>query len=548
VLATYPATKIGPTWQIDEDGYYILPEFSLGWEILGWITEWLLSPDGSGDPFELTDEQARFVIWFYAIDKRGKFLNKHGVLQRLKGWGKDPLGAALCIVELAGPCRFSHWGEDGRPVGRQHRSPYVQVGAVSLEQTENTRDLFPVIIPPRTAAEFNLDVQTEIIYARGRGKLKCVASNPRTNEGGRISFFLAGETHHWVDGNGARKFYRTLRNNLKKNPDIGRFLAITNAYQPGENSVAEDIREDQQMVWDGLKKSNGFLYDSLEAHPKAPMDPEVAPYILETVMGDAWWLKAQIPEIVEGFSDQSIPLSQHRRMWFNQIVSTEESAFSIDEVEAIMDRSMTGTINDLKPGDKITLGFDGGRTDDATALVAYRLADRCLIPIQIWEKPDNVQRWEISTEDVDSMVGYCFSTYDVVAFFADMELWESYIAQWSELFREKLRVRASGRSSIGYDMRGNQKDIASLNETFIGMVRDQQIKINNHGRLRTHFLNAERRWTGGHLKFGKKGGRESARKIDGLIAATLAFKASLEFAERGAKEVKKKQPGRLYQW
>lgn len=545
-LAAYPPTAIGPTWVMDDEtGMWMLPKYTLGWAILEWAADWLTSPDGSGDPFIFTAEQARFILWYYAIDEHGEWLNTHGVLQRLKGWGKDPLGAALCIIELAGPCRFDGWNKDGTPRVKQHPAPYVQLGAVSLEQTENTRDLFQLIIPERTRRQYGLNVQTEIIYAKGRGKLKCIASNARSSEGGRVSFFLANEIHHWTPSNGGKAFFDTLLFNLEKVG--GRFLAITNAYQPGENSVLESIREDQQRVWDGMIEKNGWMYDSLEGHPAAPLDVAVAPFILEILMGDSHWLKEKIPRIVQGLTSSSIPPSRQRRMWYNQVVSTEESVFSIAELDACVDRTMTGTLADLQPGDRITLGFDGSRTDDATALVAFRLSDKCLIPIQIWERPAEAEEWTVDTEDVDSMVGFCFATYDVVAMYADMKDWESYIAQWSEQYRERLLIKASTKNSIGFDMRGNKLAIQNINETMIGMVRDAQIKLNGSGRLKTHFLNAERRWGGGYLTFGKKGGRESKRKIDALIASTLALKAGLDFAESGKNVVKKTYTRRLVQ-
>ncbi|MGZ4663214.1 MAG: hypothetical protein ACXVYB_18250 [Arthrobacter sp.] len=80
----FPPSYIGPTWQKDENGHWLLPERTLGWEILGWVAEWLTFSDGN--PFILTPEQARFVLWFYAIDERGKFSYRKAVLQRMKGW------------------------------------------------------------------------------------------------------------------------------------------------------------------------------------------------------------------------------------------------------------------------------------------------------------------------------------------------------------------------------------------------------------------------------------------------------------------------------
>lgn len=81
----FPPSYIGPTWQKTEDGKnWLLPEKTLGWEILGWVAEWLTFSDGR--PWMATPEQARFILWFYAIDHRGKFSYRKAVLQRMKGW------------------------------------------------------------------------------------------------------------------------------------------------------------------------------------------------------------------------------------------------------------------------------------------------------------------------------------------------------------------------------------------------------------------------------------------------------------------------------
>jgi hypothetical protein len=80
----FPPSYIGPTWQKDEAGNWLLPEKTLGWEVLGWVAEWLTFSDGR--PWMATPEQARFILWFYAIDHRGKFSYRKAVLQRMKGW------------------------------------------------------------------------------------------------------------------------------------------------------------------------------------------------------------------------------------------------------------------------------------------------------------------------------------------------------------------------------------------------------------------------------------------------------------------------------
>ncbi|MFE9254046.1 hypothetical protein [Streptomyces sp. NPDC006879] len=76
---------IGPTWQKTPDGMWLLPRKTLGWQIAGWSAEWLRAEDGG--PWKFTKEQLRFVLHWYAVDENGRFTNRKGVLQRMKGWG-----------------------------------------------------------------------------------------------------------------------------------------------------------------------------------------------------------------------------------------------------------------------------------------------------------------------------------------------------------------------------------------------------------------------------------------------------------------------------
>src|SRR5665647_1851491 len=107
---------IGPTWQTDANhpSKYAHPERSIGWAAQQWAFDWLRLSDG--EPWRCTEEQGRFVKWWYAVDERGRFVYRDGVFQRLKGHGKDPLGAVLCAIEFLGPCRYDANGVDDLPV------------------------------------------------------------------------------------------------------------------------------------------------------------------------------------------------------------------------------------------------------------------------------------------------------------------------------------------------------------------------------------------------------------------------------------------------
>jgi hypothetical protein len=113
---------------------------SLGGLVGNWIQEHVAIPDGErmGEPFRLTDDQWAFVLRFYALNERGEFIHRRGGMYvRPAKQGKSPLAAAVVLAEAAGPTRFDRWdGSD--PVGRPPPSPWVQIAAVSEDQTANT--------------------------------------------------------------------------------------------------------------------------------------------------------------------------------------------------------------------------------------------------------------------------------------------------------------------------------------------------------------------------------------------------------------------------
>ena len=68
------------------------------------MAEYVKSPagDSAGELFMPTLEQARFILWFYAVDEEGKYITEIVCSGELKAPAKDTLAAALplrsCVV------------------------------------------------------------------------------------------------------------------------------------------------------------------------------------------------------------------------------------------------------------------------------------------------------------------------------------------------------------------------------------------------------------------------------------------------------------------
>ena len=75
-LAPSPPHIIGPTWAKTVDGDWYLPERTLGWGVLNWWAAYVKTPGGdhAGEPFMPTLEQARFTLWWYAVDEHGNYV------------------------------------------------------------------------------------------------------------------------------------------------------------------------------------------------------------------------------------------------------------------------------------------------------------------------------------------------------------------------------------------------------------------------------------------------------------------------------------------
>ena len=547
-LVRYPVAYIGPTFKRDADGRFIIPEHSLGWEIAGWVTEYMLDPNSTTDdpqPFRFTNEQFRMLLHWYAVDSTGRFTNRIGVIQRLKGWGKDPFLAIISLVELCGPSRFSHWGEDGDPVGRPHPNAWVQVVAVSQQQTTNTFELFPRLMSEQFKNDYGIIASAEIIRANGgRCRLVAVTASYRSLEGGRVTFTLLNETQHWVSGNQGDKMFETIRSNATKGGN--RIMAITNAFLPGEDSVAEKMRTSYEDILEGRAPDVGYLYDSIESHPETPLTPPVLKQAIAAIRGDSIWVKPI--DIIGEIMQSDVSPARSRRMWLNQVVTDDDALFAIADLDNLIHAD-----GELLPGDEIVMGFDGGRSHDGTALIAIRVRDSLAWPLLIEERPSEWPKdmpWEVNRDKVDSVVRNAFSKYKVSAFYADVNLWESYIANWGADYGSTVRIKSNvskDGNPFGWDMRGAGKRVTMANELLMSVILQGDLKLPKPRglalSLRRHMLNARRRENLYGVSFDKES-RKSPKKVDAYAALLLAHTALNDLRQKAKPE--KQRTGRAW--
>ena len=510
--ASKPVT-IGPTWQRNRGGF-VLPKRTLGWQIIGWCAKYLLQPDGLhvGEPWKFTDEQSRFLLWWYAVDADGQFVYRRGTLRRMKGWGKDPFAAVLCAVEFVGPSRYA--GEVGcEPVGAPHPAGWVQVAAVALDQTRTTMTLFPGLFSKQAALEFQIDLGKEIIYAhRGRARIEALTTSSRTQEGPRPTFAVANETHHWLASNDGHSMRATMTRNLAKTG--GRMLGITNAHNPGEDSIAEQDYAAYLEIAEGRSRASGFLYDALEAPPDTVLrDPDSLRAGLLAARGDSWWL--DVDRLMEEIYDPQTPPSTARRFYLDQIVAAEDAWVAPHEWD-----SCAKPDHKVPDGAVITLGLDGSKSNDHTALVGCEVETGHLFLLGHWD-PATAADGVLPRDELDATVHQAFGRYDVVGFYSDRQWMETLIDKWAEEFTDQLCVAARVKQPIEWDMGARTQDITKAVETFHEAVTERVLTHDGNETFRQHVINARNRPNNYGMTFAKESAF-SPRKVDALAAAVLA--------------------------
>jgi phage terminase large subunit-like protein len=169
-------------------------------------------------------------------------------------------------------------------------------------------------------------------------------------------------------------------------------------------------------------------------------------------------------------------------------------------------------VDALAAGEQITLGFDGSRSHDATALVACRASDALLVPLAIFEAPAGAPDWEVPASAVDAAVADAFERYRVLRAYFDPPLWQTEIDAWAREYGTPVRPWATNRPGA----------MSAAVERFRTDLLSGELRHDGDAVLSRHVMNARTR----ESRHGAALTRESAaEKIDAAVAAVLAYEA-----------------------
>jgi len=504
---------------------------TLGFAVAELIESVCAIPDGDhqGDPYLLTDEMLRFLLWFYRLDPAtGRFVYGRGAqLVRPQKWGKGPFTAALICAEAhpEGPVLFAGWDAHGEPVGRPWATPWIQVTAVSEDQTDNVwRALVPMIQLGSIKADMEDTGQTRINLPGG-GRIEPVTASARSRLGQRLTFAPEDETHSWLARNGGHRLADTQRRNLAGMG--GRFLETTNAWDPGEDSVAQKTAESGEP---------GVYFDDVDPGEGSVRNKADRRRMIKRVYGDSWWVDS---ERIDGEIQALLArgeAAQAERFFLNRKEAGETRALQPSMIDKRIRR-------DYVPPDGalVTIGVDGARFVDALAIVGTEVDTGHQWPIGIWERPEDApDDYEHPTDEIDGAMTDAFETYSVFRSYVDPQWIDHLMQRWQGRWGEKRVVpwQTNRPRQIAWAVRGYTDAFAAgdvsiapddLFVRHLKQARKQKLNVYDDEHRQLHTLTKDR--------------PDSPRKIDAAMGGVLSWEARGDAVAAGAKPPRKHRTG-----
>jgi phage terminase large subunit-like protein len=229
--------------------------------------------------------------------------------------------------------------------------------------------------------------------------------------------------------------------------------------------------------------------------------------------------------IARRFRDADADPAYAERVWLNRRVQATAKAFDVEDWAACHQSGHT-----VPSGAGITLGFDGSRYDDATALVGTEIQTGYQWLLRLWERPETVEAWEVNVGEVDGIVTDAFDRWTVARMYCDPPKWESWVAAWAGRYGDKrvLEWWTNRRKPMAYAIRG-----------FQGAVTAGELQHSGDRKLARHIGNCCRAYTNlmdeeeQKLWVLRKERPDSPHKIDAAMAAILSWEARTDAIAAG---------------
>lgn len=432
---------------------------------LEWVPRHCVIPDGfrKGDPFDLYDFQFAYLAEFYRVRDEARwepdrpilapaFVYRRGLLVGPQKVGKSPFTAAHVLLEGCGPVLFAGWAtggeeyrcsdhgcgcgwvrvyEAGEPMGMPWPTPLIQLTAFSEEQTANIYDAMRPMAEHGPLANVVTRIGEAFTRLPNDGRIDTVTASEQSRLGARVTFIAQTEVGLWTPRNRMTRVADVQYRNLGGMG--GRASLESNAWDPAQQSVAQREFESKSVdvYRQFVQPSKALSFANKQERRKILR--EVYPEDTRREHGG----HVDLASIESEAADMAArDLAQAFRFFGNGLSTASGRAFDVD---VFLSRAVDSPI-EVPPGTLITLGFDGSRFWDATALIATVLETGYQWPLGIWERPADLgpnDHWEVPERLVDRTVDVAFERFAVWRMYCDPPYWESTIAVWAGRYGEE---------------------------------------------------------------------------------------------------------------
>ena len=519
----------------------VKPWATLGPQLCAWIEENLVYGPGDlrGQPYVIEPEKKAFLYRMYEVVPKGlpgagrRRFNR-GAVNIRKGTAKTEFASIIAACELHpdAPVRCDGFDASGDPVGRGVRDPYVALVAFTQEQTEELgfNVLRTILAEGPLAEDFDIGLERILVlndHGRAAGKAVPLTGAPGARDGARTTFQAFDETHRMTSDRLIKAHTTMLQNTYKRAMADAWTLETTTMHDPTEQSVAANTMAYAMEVHEGRLEDSRLFYFYRYCPPEFPLEdkPQVMEALLEASGPAASW-SADLEGLVDHWFEPRTDKNYYRRVWLNQRISGTGKAFDSVKWAELADPSHV-----VPDRAKITLGFDGAKTHDGTALVACEVDSGYMWVAGYWQAPPHDDEWEIDSNAVTQVVEQMFEKYKVQRMYADPFYWTTELDSWRGRWGDTKVVSFATTS---------YKRIGMACASFAESITAGQVKNDGGSILNEHVGNSVRmdtRLRGDDdvpLWTIQKERRGSPHKMDAAMAAVLAWQARNDAIAKGA--------------
>jgi hypothetical protein len=441
--------------------------------------------------------QLRFLLWWYAVDDRRRWLFHHGARRLAKGSGKSPFAAVLALIEFCAPVRLADFDLGCRAGAWASRSsmPLVQIAATAESQTANTMRMVRAFAPKGSRV---------VRGARPRPRQDPVLQAPGGDARG----------HHVVASTAAEGAEAFVHRRRTRRSTGSRRTAARAVARPCRTTWRSPGRGCWRPATPGCRASSRSPsrpgtpgWRRKRAAPAAsPADPVRRPdraartptwptrqslqAALEFVYDDCWWQK--IRPIMERIWDPNVPARRFEAE-VPELADRGADAWTTPEEWALL---ADATGRRRRRGGRAVLRRLEVR--DATALIGCCVSDGHVFTVGVWEPNRAQHRRRRPGRGRRPRGRLAFETYNVVAFFGDVQEWESFVEdRLAGPPRRRLPIMAvpNGKDPqpIAWDMRGHVLRLHPGHRARRGRDPRRAFTHDDDPRLARHVANMRRR-------------------------------------------------------